>query len=554
MRSRIRGGTVSVFVLSTMTVLLIAVLGTAAITAQSLKRSLKDSDAYRALHAAQAGLEKKSTEVFAGLSETSGEIPSSTTYLPQEIRDLFGNASGVVQVQPTTDPTRAWITSTVSYNGVTRRLRSYVHAKNVGVWNNAIFAGSGASGQAINGNVDIRGSMHLLGDGEPYVDVNGNAQWDSAETFTDSNHNGIWDPGEPFVDRNSDGVCNPAEPYNDTNHNGIYDPPLTQTDMNSVMGGNAYVGNNYSGMPLDLETMVPTAPRISGIEQLGTEVRVKHGRISINGSATIGAGGSIDGGTSKGTVDGVYVNDGFTGNQGASAVFSDNGTTNSYDLASLGINFPIVAGIGAEPYVDSTKLQWPTQESFLEARSLTVPVTSITETTAAFSYGPDAYGNKISFTPKSGGTPATLNVTGIVRFANDLQVGASKQEIRYKGNGTLYCRKTISVSASFLPEAGLTFPTTARVGMLALQDLKLACGNGDAQLKMAGAFYAQGTVISRKQNQIAGTFVGNFYDMGTNVPNIYQVPSLPYNMPPGMPGDKRYFTLKAKSWRNVAAN
>lgn len=37
--------------------------------------------------------------------------------------------------------------------------------------------------------------------------------------------------------------------------------------------------------------------------------------------------------------------------------------------------------------------------------------------------------------------------------------------------------------------------------------------------------------------------------MGTNVPKIYQVPSLAANMPPGMPGDKSYYTIKVKTWR-----
>jgi len=37
--------------------------------------------------------------------------------------------------------------------------------------------------------------------------------------------------------------------------------------------------------------------------------------------------------------------------------------------------------------------------------------------------------------------------------------------------------------------------------------------------------------------------------MGTNVPNIYQVPDLVRNMPPAMPGDKDYYTIKSRSWR-----
>ena len=66
--------------------------------------------------------------------------------------------------------------------------------------------------------------------------------------------------------------------------------------------------------------------------------------------------------------------------------------------------------------------------------------------------------------------------------------------------------------------------------------------------EMAGAFYAQGVVYSAKQNQIAGTFVGNFFDMGTNVPNIYQVPGLSLNLPPNMPGDRNYYTIRVRTW------
>ncbi|MFQ3588105.1 MAG: hypothetical protein SNJ76_10660 [Fimbriimonadaceae bacterium] len=37
--------------------------------------------------------------------------------------------------------------------------------------------------------------------------------------------------------------------------------------------------------------------------------------------------------------------------------------------------------------------------------------------------------------------------------------------------------------------------------------------------------------------------------MGTNVPSIYQVPSLVPNMPPSMPGDKMMLSLRIRSWR-----
>ena len=54
-----------------------------------------------------------------------------------------------------------------------------------------------------------------------------------------------------------------------------------------------------------------------------------------------------------------------------------------------------------------------------------------------------------------------------------------------------------------------------------------------SQLQLMGGFYAQGTVASSKQTTTMGTFVGSYFDMGTNVPDIYQVPTLADNLPLG---------------------
>lgn len=542
-------GFMSAFLLLGMTVLLVFCVGVSGLAVQSMKRSMRDGDAVMAFQAAQAGLEYQIAKSYSEMDENQGNFESLESSISAAVDEIAPGATVTVQVQPTSDARKAWITSTCTYNGFKKSLRMFVDSRNVGIWNNAIFAGTGALGQSINGNVDIRGSVHILGEGEPYSDVNHNGHWDAAEAFTDSNHNNVWDPGEPFVDANGDQIWNAAEPYQDYNKNGSYDPPLTETDLNSTMSGSAYIGNNYYGIDAGLQAKVPPPPSLNGVEQLGTEVRAKHGRISINGSANIGEASDLNGGLAKGKIDGSYVSDGYTGNQGASQVFSDNGTSNTYDLGFLGIEFPFVNGLGAKTYKDSYGTVWETQEAFLEARSMTVSKTMITATTAAFSYGPDAYGNSISFTPKSSSAPAKLTVNGIVRFANGLQLGGSKELINFDGNGTIYGRSDISISCSLLPVSGKLFPTQARIGLLAMGNLNLACGSGDAQLSLAGAFYAQGKVVSKKQNQVLGTFVSNYFDMGTNVPKIYQVPTLAYNLPPGMPGDNKYYTVKTKAWR-----
>lgn len=553
MHMRKQRGMTSFIVIGSMFVLLILGLSLVAMATHSLKRSETEKHATMAFHAAQAALEYQMAEAYAEMKANDGEFIEADNDLADVVDSIAEEASAEGLVQPTSDTSKAWVTATVSYKGKTRSLRAFLTARDVSIWNNAIFAGTGADGQSINGNVDIRGSVHILGDGEAYSDLNGNGQWDDAETFTDSNSNGVWDPGEPYIDTNSDGVWNSQEPYNDTNASGAYDPPLTVTDLSSDLSGTAHIGNNYYGMPTALAALIPAPATVNGLKTLNAEVRAKHGQIGLSGNATIGSTTNPDD-AHKGQVDGTYVNDGYTGNKGSSQVYSDNGATNQYDLAGMDFKFPLVTGIGAEEYIDDDGNSWDEQKSYLDSESLVCPVTTITATTAAFSYS-DANGNSISFTPqvKSGGkvtTPAKLVVNGVVKFNSNLVLGASKETIRYEGSGTLYTPENIDVHCSLLPSTTKVFPLTARLGLIAQKNMNLATGSGDAQLEMAGAFYAQGTITSAKQNQILGTFVANFFDMGTNVPNIYQVPTLRHNLPPAMPGADNLYALKQRTWRD----
>ncbi len=535
-------GSTSVYALLGISVVMVVSIGTAGLALGTVSRAQQDSRNAIAFNAAQAGLEYEIGQTFRRL-QTGALMSSTTTDRSTVLNEIAPGCTATTIVQPVGSTSNAWITSTVTVAGRSKSVRTLIRAKDLGIWNNAIFAGTGASGRAINGNVDIRGSVHLLGDGEEYTDVNLNGVWDPAEAYTDRNQNGVWDPGEAFTDRNGDRTWNNQEPYNDTNLNGVYDDPIQSTEMNSSFSGNAYIGNNYEGISSTLLALAPAPPSINGQETLNAEVRVKRGQISIQGSASIGE--STNTSSDKMTLDGVYVNDGFTGSRGSSGVFSDNGASNAYDVDALGIEFPEIVGIGADPYTADDGSQWTTHDAFLQARSLTVPITSITSGTSSFNYGPDAHGNSIRWTQ---GNPGTLQVNGIIRINGSIQLG-SKDVIRYTGSGTIFAEQNINIDGDVLPASGQLFPTSARMGFIAKRNINLATGNGSSQISMAGAFYAQGSIVSARQNQILGTFVANYFDMGQNVPKIYQVPSLPQNMPPGMPGKKAIVSLKLRSWR-----
>lgn len=544
-------GAASVLVLFVMMIVLFSLFAVSQLAGGSMLRSKNEVDAAQAFQVAQAGADYAFQKVIEQAEKDKGVIKEASYLLSDLPISLPDGIDGDVYVQPVSGGMEAWITSEAKIGRVGRSVRVLVSAKDVGIWNNAIFAGTGASGQAINGNVDIRGSVHLLGDGEAFEDLNGNGKWDAGDPFTDVNGNGRWDPGEPFVDANGDGVYTAPEPYNDSNGNGKYDPPLTVTELNSAFSGTAHIGNNYNGIPSTLSSRIPSIPTENGLRSLGTEVRVKHGLIRLQGAATIGQSSPASG--DKGTISGSFVNDGYTGNPGAGGVSSDNGTGEKYDLGDR-VKFPLIHGVGARPYTyPGNGVNYATHKTFLDANSLTIPVNTIKPNTPAFSYS-DGNGNSVQWTPASGGNNARLTINGIVKINGNLDFGEKHTTINFDGRGTLYATGNIDIHSNILPVNGKLFPTQTAIGFIALQNINLATGPGDAQLSMMGAYYAQGTITSRKQNQIAGTFVANYYDMGTNVPNIYQVPTLAKNLPPGMPGDESIVSLKRKSWRERVPN
>ncbi len=537
----------SALLTSVVVMMMVSMLGLAyiALTTTNLVRAGRDERRATAFHLAEAGLDYMINKIITEAETNGGRIVAKTNYDSTPIlSDLVSGATGVINVVPDSGlNTYATITSRATYRGITETVQARVKIRTVGIWDNAIFAGVGQSGRGINGNVDIRGSVHILGEGEPYSDLNGNGQWDPAETFTDENGNGKYDAGESFIDTDGNGIWSDAESFQDSNLNGVYDPPLTVTDLAGDLTGGAYIGNNYAGMPVLLQSKIPplVPEPIAGemVYTLNAEVRVKHGKINISGTAKIGSP-NVFGNSIKETVDGTYVSDGWGGNKGSANVYSDNGSNQRYDLGDR-VSFPSLL----DPYTDpDTGIYYATYADYLRSKALTVPVNRIDSTVPAFTYSDGT--NSISWDPIS----RELNVSGIIRFSGDLDLSRKDGTVNFSGKGTLFVENDIRVHGNVLPIG--TFPTASALGCIAGRDINFATGAGEAQLYAAGAWFAQRKIVSAKQNQFAGTYVANYFDMGTNVPNIYQVPLLSKNLPPGMPGgDDCVVAAQVLSWRHL---
>ncbi|MDH7602156.1 MAG: hypothetical protein QHI38_08410 [Armatimonadota bacterium] len=436
-------------------------------------------------------------------------------------------------------------TATDGGRSATRTIKVVVrlNEENVNVWNNAIFAATGQAGKCINGNVAIRGSVHLLGDAEEFTDLDGDQRWDDNEPYTDSNKNGKYDLGEPFADVDGDGHRDSREPFVDVNGNGTRDPALTVTDLATEISGDAEIGNNYSGMPSELLAKLPPLEKVlyggELVDSLRAKLRAKHGRVDISGSATVGWPDQ-PGNTVKETLDGTYVSDGYGGNKGASSVYSDNGPAHGYDLGEGVVTFPV---IDSGTYTANNGVTYSNYLAYLQANATVVSGDLVIR-----------YGTPLSVTGPKGSitidASGNMTISGIVYVTGNISFEPKQKRITYSGKGTLVTPNSVFVHCDLMPRTN--FPRTDALGLIARDRIELATGGGDSQLTMAIAMYAQHQIISSKQNQIAGTMVSSYFSM-TNVPKLYQVPELADNLPPGMPGGDPIYvrSITVESWQEI---
>lgn len=436
------------------------------------------------------------------------------------------------------------IHSAAQYEEVEREVESVYVAKDINVWNNAIFAGTGASGALINGNVSIHGSVHLLGD-----DL------------------------DPF------------------------DQAIMPTQNAVELSGTALIHNNYVGIPAELAARVPALPTtfVNGkeVETLDAVLRVRRGLVSLSGNSEIGEPNN-DGNAIKEFMDGVFVTDGWTGNavipdggRGIpKSVWSDNGFNNTYDLGTR-MSLPLLEDDWRDtdgsrvmnPYTGT----WYTHSEYFSEVLLADPsartdgmynksmlidtgaksafywnATTGQELTgaAALAAVPGPNDDFISFNPATN----VMKINGQIRINGDLEFTGKGNDttIHYSGRGAILTYGNVTIDTNLLtcnngnPAAtALSFPERNVLGIMTPQDMLVG---SKAQLSIMGAFYAEGRITSMKQTTVIGTFVSNYFDMGAQVPDIYQVPELSRNLPYGMIGNYPIMDLSMVSWRELPRN
>jgi len=376
-----------------------------------------------------------------------------------------------------------WIRSTGVIGSISQTIEVYAQLYNLSIWDNAIFGGSGASGTMVNGNVDIRGSVHILGNG------------------------------------------------------------LASGDYAIDLGGTAeLVGNNYNGLDAGLAAKVPALPTTlfngETVDTLNAELRVKKGLIGLSGSSMVGEA-DVFGNSVKETIDGAYVTDGYGGNQGAASVHSDNGISEAYDLEDT-VSFPLLS----DAYTDLGGTSYASYQGYLQANGLVLtselssltPLSNFTYTDGTNSITMDGNGN--------------MTITGIIYIdgGNNFEMRKDNNDktITYSGSGSILVTGNAQIDVSLVTNGNNSFPQNI-MGIMTPNNIGFNLANTDVM----GLFYSEGTITAEKQTDIMGTLVSNYFDLGTNVPAVYQVPETVNNLPAGMIAGDDIWLIKIVSWRKI---
>ncbi|MCP4639893.1 MAG: hypothetical protein GY851_05650 [bacterium] len=421
---------------------------------------------------------------------------------------------------------------TLARNGpVERRCESILESHDVNVWNNAIFAGAGHVSGAVQGNCSIHGSVHILGDVIP-------------------------EGGDVIV-------------------------------VLDLMGA-SLIHNNYGigpgpgpALPDRLRDSVPRMPQtyVDGelVDTLNANLRVKNGLVSVNSASEIGEA-NIPGNPQKEFMDATFNEDGWTGTRtnddgdrgDPTVVYSDNGWDYGYDLGDrvslpllsddwrwpallrkweLGYDYNPVPG-SPEPSPDGDN--YLHAEFFSDVLSDGAPYAGdvLIENDTDFYLNltrpadPDP-ANRVKPEPSTltsgddylyyNSATRVLEINGQIEIDGEFKIavgkkGKSNPEIYYTGRAAILAHDDVTIDTSLFTcnngdpnDYVNSFPANNCLGVMTATDMVVG---ESSQLDLMGAFYAQQSITSSKQTVVMGTFVAEWFDMGSQVPDIFQVPEL----------------------------
>ncbi|MBE0447743.1 MAG: hypothetical protein IBX64_06545 [Actinobacteria bacterium] len=154
-----------------------------------------------------------------------------------------------------------------------------------------------------------------------------------------------------------------------------------------------------------------------------------------------------------------------------------------------------------------------------------------------------------------------LYIDGTIFVDGNLIIGdTANSEINYYGKGTIVVNGDITIKGRLRPEAPYHMSSDAVLGLVTGESIYIDTSGGGGNNKVTrdvpdvcGAFFATKKVQFLRNNiSFVGSLISGLLDFGSNNNNhLFTYDSLPYILPPNMPGGNEYITVTS-SWREIS--
>lgn len=542
--------------LAILAIVTLLVVGTVFTTQIESWTTRNDTTSTQAYYIAHAGLEKYKTVAFQtynfyldhlqqygdslGTTAICGNLLASGLDLNRDFKftsadDLLPGGSitrnyagGQYKITYAVSGPDIVLTSVGTIHGARATVQVVFHPQNAGLFSNALFAGGGISGQYINGETTVYGSVYVEGNStNPTTVINSNGNF-SLNNFYDSTQ-----------------IAN------------LFGNNFTTTQLQSMLGATA-----------------------TNQTDLCARLRVAYGSVATSGTVTLGAAQSTAPSSSyKASLAGLNVYQGSSdiSQSGASKIYADNYPNGdlSYDLSKT----MVLPNLNTTPCKSDPTKNWrycldngPKSSQFPAAVSQTTSGTcnlpsqgsTISFDTATIdctykdSNGVE-HGFKYSYDSSS--STGTLTVYGVVDFQGYNLDFAKNVQTEYSGKATIMASTVngaggdISVDGDVLPQTAQcvtvgsscvapSFPSNEVLGMIAENNLtftgatQASSSTGTKVQTAVGLFYAGNTASIEKSGVVMGSVLGKEISTSSSgnagqTPTIVQVPGLEYNLAPG---------------------
>lgn len=351
------------------------------------------------------------------------------------------------------------------------------------IFNNAIAAG--AAGTGTTGNVSVHGSIYVKGE-----DI-------TLDAFT------------------AGGTARA--------HNSFHTTHPKQTWSNTVFGGTVFLTADRND-PFHFDT-----------EDLDSRFQVFQGSVTVSGTSSVGRPENY---FSRVAVDGFFNGGRTTGTAGTPFWGDEVSIAPGTDVPELEFPDVVIPGADRSLHVSPSVFQ-SSRNCTLRTGANAHGFYSFNPCTGALEIGGQvvitrpADGQITLDRPRGGDDPPFFNVTPVNTWTNPL-TGA--RVTRPVAGGGLFA--DTGPGGSLNLEAGIRVEDFPRrtFGLYTNGNMTINPGGGDGWgSSFVGLFYAQGRLHFEKQVYIAGTVVGKGGVTTKNVPDIYQIPSMVRNLPPGAP-------------------